>query len=133
VSHAADICDAPTSIDRIPNFGSNLPTQLMQHYLFGHGKAVYIDWAFLSNSGGFRQAATALQPGTVTNYRPPLDSTLFVALGTFTACRFSTVMYGAYDHWDFTPDKKANYPYYPLWLLRYVGAAEFPVYSAGSL
>jgi hypothetical protein len=136
IERDAPDCLPPAGADVLPYVGTlpgPLATQLFQHYLYGHGKAVELDWRYFSNSQGFSTAAQALGTGYTGQYRAPADSTLYDAFGTFRACHITSSTYGFFDGYDYTPDKITNIPYIPLWALRLAGATNFNEYATGPL
>ena len=116
--------------DPVGNTGS-VAYQLYDHYLWGNGRPVVVDWSYFSSNAGFMSYAKGLKVGASGTYAPAASEDMTWALGHFTVQRTSTNCFFVYDHYDFTPDKIANWPYVVFWGYQLSGAREYDVRASG--
>lgn len=118
--------------DRISASGS-VAYSLYDHYMWGNGRPVVIDWAYFANDSRFTTAAHKLAIGLATQYQPLPTTDMYYALGRFTVKRTSTHCYAIYDHYDFTPNKPSNWLLFPFWFYQISGARSFDSHASGKL
>ncbi len=127
----AESCEALQG-ERISDGGS-LAYTLYDHYMWGNGTPVVLDWSRLANDPGFVARARQIAVGDEETYSPPPVSDLGLALGTFSIHRTSERCYSARDNYDFNPDKPVNVLYLPFWMYQLSGARNFEVRASGTL
>lgn len=111
---------------------------LYDHYMWGKGKPVVVEWSYFAGSTSFSEFAKGLSDGQRKGYTNGLNTDMFYALGTFTVERTSENCYYIEDHYDFLPSfekRKLVDTIFtlPQWFYQLSGAREFYVYSSGRL
>jgi hypothetical protein len=112
-----------------------LDVLMFNHYLDGSGQPVVLDWKYFSDSPAFTSFAQGLSIGASAYYAFPKDSDLYFSIGTFSVMRTSDQCYAIHDYYNFNPSwySYKHWPYLPLWLLKFVVASNFDIYSSGKL